>query len=111
MKKILQGREKFPASPNVEYKNIDLITELKIAFFCFNCSIVLETKDVYSKVWTFYNLTPLQKGFQKHYKAVQTWISIGISLFTLRCKDRHCKRGRDNVTFPFLLYNIANNIL
>ena len=68
MKKILQGREKFPASPNVEYKNIDLITELKIAFFCFNCSIVLETKDVYSKVWTFYNLTPLQKGFQKHYK-------------------------------------------
>ena len=55
MKKISQGREKFPASPNVEYKNIDLITELKIVFFCFNCSIVLETKDVYSKVWTLCN--------------------------------------------------------
>ena len=55
MKKILQGREKFPASPNVEYTNIDLITELKIAFFCFNCSIVLETKEVYSNVWTLCN--------------------------------------------------------
>ena len=52
MKKISQGREKFPASPNVEYKNIDLITELKIVFFCFDCFIVLETKDVHSKVWT-----------------------------------------------------------